>query len=104
MNFWILPGQRDGIGFSYRSKLIILKFQIIPGSKKMGELGEILDPFSSNSSLYVYENWGLSQTKDLRHAQMGIYGIALEQRSQLRYSEDEQLVEEQGWVQELEGA
>lgn len=35
---------------------------------------------------------------------MGIYGIALEQRSQLRYSEDEQLVEEQGWVQELEGA
>ena len=70
----------------------------------MGELGEILDPFSPNLSLYVYENWGLSQTKDFRHAQMGIYSIALERRSQLRYSEDEQLVEEQGWVQELEGA
>ena len=34
---------------------------------------------------------------------MGIYGIALERRSQLRYSEDKHIVKEQGWVQELEG-
>lgn len=44
MNFWILPGQRDGIGFSYRPKLIILKFQIIPASKN-GRVGRDSGPF-----------------------------------------------------------